>query len=337
MSNAVSNAADQASAGWRDAAAEAAYLRSVIEKQASCLMRIAADGTLLALSDAALNLLGAEELAQVLDRNFVEHLKVEPADVWAEFAARVSNSGSASTECELTDLTGARRSVMLLGVVLPDHPDGIQSLLVTVRDMSSARRLESSLQEQEGLRQSIDELRTKLGSALAERQGLAAADQWQVQAALDQAIAEGQQLRSDLDAATGERQHLQALLADANASRQKLHTALAAATTQMQHLEMAAADRERLRVALDEAIAQREEIARSLDQMMAERDEVEAAAREREAKRQRAFAEHAISRMKAEQALAEVRVQVEHLTTALTGAIEATQLTRQILGKDVKK
>jgi hypothetical protein len=145
--------------------AETAHLRWVIEKQPSCLMRVALDGTLLAVSDAALGLLGARELTQVLDTTLTERLPREAAGLWAEFAARVSNSGSGSAECEMIDLSGVRRSVTMIGVALPNHPDGVNSLLITVRDVSTARRLEMSLQEQENLRQSIKQLTADLAAA----------------------------------------------------------------------------------------------------------------------------------------------------------------------------
>ena len=119
-------------------------------------MRVAIDGRLLAVSDHAMSLLGARELAQVLDTNFVARLRGETVDaIWSEFVARVTQSGSATAESELEDLTGTNRAVTLQGVALPDHPDGLPSLLVTVRDISTARRLEASLEEEEGLRRSL--------------------------------------------------------------------------------------------------------------------------------------------------------------------------------------
>lgn len=223
-SGTASGAGHRAAAGL-DSAAEVERLRALIEKQPSCLMRVGTDGTLLAVSDAALGLLGASELAQVLNTSFVERLHGEVGSVWADFADRVSHSGSASAECEMTDLSGARRAVILLGVGLPDHPDGRASVIVTVRDVSTARRLEVSLQEQEGLRRSIEEERTQLAAALADRQRLeraAAADRAAIQKALDDATANVQQLRARLEEAIADRRQLHASLDQAVAQRQQI-------------------------------------------------------------------------------------------------------------------
>ena len=319
-----------------DAASEAAHLRSLIEKQPSCLMRVGADGTLLAVSDAALTLLGARDLAQVLDTNVLQHLQGEAADVWADFTGRVLSSGSGSAECEMTDLGGSRRSTMLLGVALPDHPDGITSLLVTVRDVSAARRLEASLEQQDGLRQSIEELSAKLAAALADRQQfeLAAADRYQVQATLEDATEERERLRARLEEAATERHQLHAALDRAAVGREDVR---AAAAARIQQLEAAAADRQRLRAALDEAIAGRQQVAHALEQMVAEHDALEAAGREREAKRQRTLAAHVAARMKAEQALTEANGQIAQLADALTALTNAASVARQVLDSGAQK
>jgi chaperonin cofactor prefoldin len=207
-----------------DPVVEVGHLRSIVEKQPSCLMRVGADGTLLAISDAAISLLGAGELAQVINGNLMDHLPVEAVGVWSDFACRVLKSGSGSAECEMTDLAGVRRWVVLAGVALRDHPDGLESLLVTARDVTAARRLEASLQEQEGMRQSIEELRAKLAAALADRQQfeLAAADRDQLQASLDQAAAERQRIRAALDEAVAERQQIANELEQMVAERDEL-------------------------------------------------------------------------------------------------------------------
>jgi hypothetical protein len=77
--------------------------------------------------------------------------------VWAEFVDRVRQAGSASAECEMSDLAGVCRAVVLQGVLMPAHPDAAESLLLVARDVSTARRLEASLREQEELRRVAQE------------------------------------------------------------------------------------------------------------------------------------------------------------------------------------
>jgi PAS domain S-box-containing protein len=187
-----------------DLQAEVERLRTLLERQPSCLMRVGVNGTLLAVNDKALNLLGARGLEGVLGSSLVDRIDAEDtASLWEDFVRRVSNAGSASVECEMKDLAGVRRAVMVQAVTLPSHPDGDVSFLLTVRDVSTSRRLQASLQEQEELRRSaqhglddatasIQDLRTRLAEATVERDWLratsetAAADRQQLSDALQQ-------------------------------------------------------------------------------------------------------------------------------------------------------
>src|SRR5688572_30109327 len=111
---ASSDAAKQASQPKVDAAAEVVRLRMLLEGQPSCLIRVGTDATLLAVSDAALTLLGARDLAQLLETSLVDRIRSDSApDVWADFATRVISGGSASAECDIDDVAGTRRSVLL--------------------------------------------------------------------------------------------------------------------------------------------------------------------------------------------------------------------------------
>jgi PAS domain-containing protein len=184
-----------------DLAAEVERLRTLLERQPSCLMRVGLDGTMLAVSDAAVSLLGASGLAEVLDASLIGRLHGDGAQLWSDFVARVLYAGSASAECEMNDLTGVRRAVILQGVLLPGHPDGSDSLLLVFRDVSTARRLEASLQEQEDLRRSAQH---DLQQAKEHIEGL--------QTRLDEVTADRQQLRATLDVVVAERQELASAL-----------------------------------------------------------------------------------------------------------------------------
>ena len=183
--------------------ADADWLRALLERQPSCLMRVGIDGTLLAVSDAALNLLGATALSQVLETSLIERLHGDAEEIWTDFVSRVLQAGSASVECEMHDLAGVGRAVLLQGVSLPSHPDGAASLLLTSRDVSTARRLQASLQEQEDLRRSAqDDCRQAAEHVRA------------LQARLEEITAERQQLRAALDLSLVEREELGSALND---------------------------------------------------------------------------------------------------------------------------
>jgi hypothetical protein len=200
FSSNAGNAGD-AAADRRHPAAEIERLHRLLDKQPSCLMRAGIDGTLLAVSDTTVVLLGGQALAQVLGTNFVDRLRGD-AQAWADFVHRVNEGGSGSAEFEMDDLRGGHRTVTLLGAAAPDHPDGLASLLVAVRATATARRLETSLQEQEGARRSLqaslDEA-TATMQALRERLEHAATERRQLRAALDASVAECQEIAASVD------------------------------------------------------------------------------------------------------------------------------------------
>ena len=184
-----------------DPAVEIERLRALLEKQPSCLMRIGTDGTLLAVNEVALTLLGARALTDVLGTSFTDRIQGD-GTVWADFVRRVSQGGSASTECDMNDLAGMPRAVMMQGIALQGHPDGDESLLVSVRDVTTARRLQASLQEQEDLRRtaqaSLDEASASLRDLRA-RLAQATAEQNRLREALEGTLAEREQLTAAID------------------------------------------------------------------------------------------------------------------------------------------
>src|SRR5438105_10081917 len=153
---------------------EAAHFRQLLERQPACLIRVGADGVLLAVNDAALNLFGAEELKQVLGTKLTDRITPEHHDAFHGFAARVWNKHSGSLECDMIDPSGAPRTVQLNGIALTDHPDGLQSLLVSVRDTSVTQRLAQALEEHEAMRRVVETLDAKLAQARTLRDKLQA-------------------------------------------------------------------------------------------------------------------------------------------------------------------
>jgi len=101
----------------------------------------------------------------------------------------------------MSDLAGVSRAVMMQGIAVPGHPDGDESLLVSVRDVTTARRLQASLQEQEDLRRTA-------------------------QASLDEASASLRDLQSRLSQATAEQNRLRSALENTQAEREQLTAAI---------------------------------------------------------------------------------------------------------------
>lgn len=159
------------------AAAQLARLIHVLDKQPACLIRVTRDGELLAVNDAALSLLGARALGEVFGTSFVDRFLPEQKDFWIQFSARVWKDGSASAECDLVDLGGGERAVLLQALARRDDDDG-DSLFLALRDISIQRRLERAVETaarmQDGSRAAGRELElaraecSRLAAALAE-------------------------------------------------------------------------------------------------------------------------------------------------------------------------
>ena len=124
---------------------DASLLRRLLERQA-CLVRVRLDGVLLACNQAALGLFGVGEQRAVLNSNLIDRLVPAERTQWHEFVAQCSANGAASFECHLVIRDDNARPVLLQGVPLTDHPDGVESLLLLLRDQSQTQRLEHSIE-----------------------------------------------------------------------------------------------------------------------------------------------------------------------------------------------
>jgi len=222
--------------------ADADHLRRVVEKQPACLMRVGADGLILAANDAALGLLGTQLPSEVLGGTLTTWIVPAHRDAWTSFAKAVVTGASQSVECDLTDVSGLQRSVVFHGVPLVDHADGVPSLILGVRDATGLRRLEAALQESEAARQKLgtaqgqppadhtsgqlQDLEMKLQEAHADRDRLEKALSKLPQ--LEQLLKAGrthlQDLRSRLDDATKEKDQLAARLSEREAANEQLWT-----------------------------------------------------------------------------------------------------------------
>src|SRR5262245_16843965 len=96
-----------------DPSVAAAYLENLIETQPVCLLRVDLEGQLLAGNAATLKLLGAQDHSHVLGKPLAERIASEHHEAWKAFLTRAGNDGLASLECEMVDLKGGRRVVLL--------------------------------------------------------------------------------------------------------------------------------------------------------------------------------------------------------------------------------
>ena len=306
-----------ASDSTQSSTGEAVHLRRLIEKQPACVLRVGIDGLVLAANDAAVSLLGAEGLTQVLGTKLTERIIRRHHEQWEEFAARIREGTSSSIECDLTDLSGGRRTILLQGVPLLDHADGIPSMILAARDTSTYRRLETALRERE-VTLELGELQKQLDAkAFAERRKSEAslaernADHERTVAKL---AAEWAQLRQTLA-----EEHQLALLAKEQEGQQRLDELRA-------ELDQALAERQRLTALFDERETERAQLQQALAEehqvaLRAKEQELTILFEEREADHQRLLAKHEAERAQLQQTLEE-----EHQLTLLLKEREARQL-----------
>ena len=198
-------------------------------------MRIAADGLVLAANDAALALLGAETHPQVLGKQLTPLIAPAHHEAWLAFVDKVTHGSSQSFECDLHDVTGATRSVVLHGVPLLDHEDGVPSLLLSARDAAALRGVEAALHESERLRQ----------LALAQAsQHTAAADNGEEVQSLRATIEQLESDRDQLERAVAELPRLQKLLKQGRTLMQDLQTRLNEAAKERDALKVQLGDRD---------------------------------------------------------------------------------------------
>lgn len=278
-------------------------------------MRVGADGMLLAVNDAALSLLGAEHLAQVLDTVITERLVPEHHELWRDFIARVFSDGSASLDCDMVDRSGVVRGVRLQGNAITDHPDGIRSMILGARDLSATRRLELALQDQEVAGKATEQLRAELAEAIAAREATAAAAEESLRASealrgeLERSLAAQGQMSDGIVQRDHDRRQIESALKRRDEESQFLQAAIERYEAEHQRLEAevdrAIGDGRRLQVELEQAqgiVAQaQKEVGQAHDEIALARAEREKAHAEREQLR----AELAQLRAELEQARAE--------------------------------
>jgi hypothetical protein len=185
---------------------DASYLRRLLERQPTCLIRVRLDGVLLACNDAALDIFGVGARLAVLNTNLTDRIVPDQRTKWQEFTTRCWAKGAASLECHLVVPDKNARPVLVQGIALKDHPDGVESLLLNLRDQSQTHRLEHSIQSVEIDRVGDEErqraARDQIEEAIAERVKLAVL--------ADEDQAECRRLTEALEAQTADRQRREA-------------------------------------------------------------------------------------------------------------------------------
>ena len=301
---------------------EVEHLRRLLDIQPSCLMRIAADGLVLAANEAALKLLGIESLGQALGMDFSAWILPEQRDSWLEFNARVIQGAAASVECDIVTPLGERRTTLLHAVPLNPHPDGIPSMAVAARGVTDWRQLEAALEARGVPLRQVEEERLE------------------AQKLLEEAETDRQQLESMVHALEAQRNQLETDLEAERFGTRRL-------TETVQHLEIEAqprVDPDRVRqlemaletneTALNLTTAARAAAETQRDQALADRHQCEVALEELEGRYQRLTAERTAERERVLQMLESLAVQHEQDLRNAQDSPERARLAAELEARD---
>ena len=124
-----------------------ARLRSLVEKLPACIVRMSADGVVLATNDRAVTLLGASSAAQVLKKQFDLLVPLTRREAWTDFVVRVCAGETRSTEVPITTFDGIARTVEAAAVPSPAEFGRSPSLLMVLRDVTERKRLEAVVEQ----------------------------------------------------------------------------------------------------------------------------------------------------------------------------------------------
>jgi PAS domain S-box-containing protein len=124
-----------------------ARLRSLVEKLPACILRVSADGLVLATNDRAVSLLGASNANQLLRKPFDVMVSDDEREAWTDFVVRVCAGDTRSTEVSITTLSGVSRAIEVTAVPSPSEFGRSPSALMVLRDASDRKRLEAAVEQ----------------------------------------------------------------------------------------------------------------------------------------------------------------------------------------------
>ena len=124
-----------------------ARLRALVDRLPACVVRLSADGAVLAMNLVALDLVGATEPRQILRKPFQALVNPLDIDTCTDFVHRVAGGEQRSIELSLTTLTGTGRVVEATAVPVPPEEGRPGSVLMVLRDVTERKRLETALEQ----------------------------------------------------------------------------------------------------------------------------------------------------------------------------------------------
>ncbi len=120
-------------------------LQAIIESEPHCVKLIKADGTVIQMNQAGLNLIEADSFELIKGRIMFDLIAPEYKDRFEEHVQRVFRGASETLEFEIMGIKGTRRLLWTHSVPFRDRNGQIIALLGISRDISEQRKLEEQL------------------------------------------------------------------------------------------------------------------------------------------------------------------------------------------------
>ena len=122
--------------------------RAIVETTPECVKLVAADGTLLQMNSAGLEMIGADWAEIAVGRNIYDVIAPEDRERFREFNERICRGERGSLEFDIISLKGVRRHMETHAAPLRSPDSSLVQLAVT-RDVTERRRAEQALQQSE--------------------------------------------------------------------------------------------------------------------------------------------------------------------------------------------
>ena len=120
-------------------------LRTIIEAEPECVKLVSADGRLLKMNRAGLNMIEADTFLQVAGKPVVQIVASEHRPAFESLLKAVFKGESRKLKFEIVGFKGTRRWLETHGVPLRNHKGEITAMLSVTRDVTEQKRAEESL------------------------------------------------------------------------------------------------------------------------------------------------------------------------------------------------
>ncbi len=122
-------------------------LKTIIETEPECVKVLAADGTLLQMNRAGLQMIEADSETQVIGHQLTEIVMPEYRDAFVALNQRVNQGESGTLEFEIVGLKGGHRWLDTHAVPMRDINGQITGLLGVTRDITARKQVERELKQ----------------------------------------------------------------------------------------------------------------------------------------------------------------------------------------------